>query len=154
MEILGIDHAFAVLSSPTHHKNVILSGAPHSFIADTVLDGAESKDPEDAYLTHAARSFSTIEARTWRTRHGPQRPKPHLAEGRILLRQSFQLAGHAAVLVTFLVLFQSFFYAADHGLGVEFGADDFVGAVTIDGDAVIAHKGNVLIRIYLLDFVA
>ena len=37
---------------------------------DTALDGAESKDPEGAYLTHAARSFSTTEARTARTRHG------------------------------------------------------------------------------------
>ena len=27
-------------------------------------------NPEGAYLTHAARSFSTTEARTWRTRHG------------------------------------------------------------------------------------
>jgi hypothetical protein len=32
--------------------------------------GAESKDPEGAYLTHAARSFSTTEASTGRTRHG------------------------------------------------------------------------------------
>jgi len=30
---------------------------------DTALDGAESKDPEDAYLAYAVRSFSTIEAR-------------------------------------------------------------------------------------------
>jgi hypothetical protein len=30
---------------------------------DTALDGAESKDPEGAYLTHAVRSFSTTEAR-------------------------------------------------------------------------------------------
>jgi hypothetical protein len=29
----------------------------------TALDGAESKDSEDAYLTHAARGFSTTEAR-------------------------------------------------------------------------------------------
>ena len=30
---------------------------------DTALDGAESKDPEDAYLAYAVRSFSTTEAR-------------------------------------------------------------------------------------------
>jgi hypothetical protein len=29
---------------------------------DTTLDGAESKDPEGAYLTHAARTFSTTES--------------------------------------------------------------------------------------------
>jgi hypothetical protein len=32
--------------------------------------GAESKDPGDAYLTHAARSFPTTDARTGRTRYG------------------------------------------------------------------------------------
>ena len=37
---------------------------------DTAFDGAESKDPEGAYLTHAARSFSTTEAGTWRTHLG------------------------------------------------------------------------------------
>jgi hypothetical protein len=37
---------------------------------DNALDGAQSKDLEGAYRTHAARSFSTAEARTWRTRHG------------------------------------------------------------------------------------
>jgi hypothetical protein len=36
---------------------------------DTALSGAESKDPEGAYLTHAVRSFSTTEARTWRRCH-------------------------------------------------------------------------------------
>jgi hypothetical protein len=30
----------------------------------TQLDGAESKDPGDAYLTHAVRTFSTTEVRT------------------------------------------------------------------------------------------
>jgi hypothetical protein len=30
------------------------------------LNGAESKDPGDAYLAYAVRSFSTTEARTWR----------------------------------------------------------------------------------------
>jgi hypothetical protein len=33
-----------------------------------------SKDPGDAYLTHAARSFSTAEARTTRTPHGLSLP--------------------------------------------------------------------------------
>ena len=37
---------------------------------DTALDGAESKDPEDAYLAYAVRSFSTTEAGTGRTGHG------------------------------------------------------------------------------------
>ena len=32
---------------------------------DPALDGAEPKDPDGAYLTHAARTFSTTEARTW-----------------------------------------------------------------------------------------
>ena len=35
-----------------------------------MIDGAESKDPEDAYLAYAVRSFSTTEARTGPTRHG------------------------------------------------------------------------------------
>ena len=61
--------------------------------------------------------------------------------------QKFSISQSPAVLVTFFVLFQSFFYAADHGLGIEFGPDNLVGAVTFDGDTVIAHKGNVLIRI-------
>src|ERR1700728_5126134 len=43
------------------HKNVILSGAPHRFIACHSAYGAESKDPGGAYLTHAARAFSTTE---------------------------------------------------------------------------------------------
>ena len=43
----------------TSHKIVILSAAPHRFIACYCADSAESKDPEDAYPTHAARSFST-----------------------------------------------------------------------------------------------
>ena len=30
---------------------------------DTALNGAESKDPEDAYLAYAVRSFSTTETR-------------------------------------------------------------------------------------------
>jgi len=33
------------------------------------------KDPGGAYLTHAARTFSTTEARTGRTRHGWRREK-------------------------------------------------------------------------------
>ncbi len=37
---------------------------------DTALNGAESKDPEDAYLAYAVRSFSTTEAGTGRTGHG------------------------------------------------------------------------------------
>jgi hypothetical protein len=57
-------------ASPTHHKNVILSGARHRLMRDTALDGAESKDPDRPYLTPAARTFSTTEARTWRTRDG------------------------------------------------------------------------------------
>jgi hypothetical protein len=36
-------------------------------LRDTALHGAESKDLGGAYFTHAARSFSTIEARTGRT---------------------------------------------------------------------------------------
>jgi hypothetical protein len=35
-----------------------------------VIDGAESKDPDGAYVTHAARSFSITEARSWRIRDG------------------------------------------------------------------------------------
>jgi hypothetical protein len=34
------------------------------------FDGAESKDPEDAYRFDAVRSFSTTEARIRRTRNG------------------------------------------------------------------------------------
>jgi hypothetical protein len=42
------------------HKIVILSEAPHTYLPrDTALDGAESKDPEDAHFVRAVRSFST-----------------------------------------------------------------------------------------------
>jgi hypothetical protein len=44
-------------------KNVILSGAPPEIYRVTQRFGAESKDPDGSYLTHAARSFSTTEAR-------------------------------------------------------------------------------------------
>jgi hypothetical protein len=50
------------VETPT--KTVILSGAPHRFIVCHTSCGAESKDLGDAYLTHAARGFSTTEART------------------------------------------------------------------------------------------
>jgi hypothetical protein len=45
------------------HKPVILSGAPHRFIAGNGPCGAESKDPGDAYRTDAVRAFSTTEVR-------------------------------------------------------------------------------------------
>jgi hypothetical protein len=44
------------------NKAVILSEALRRSIANRGLYGAESKDPEDAYLAHAIRSFSTTEA--------------------------------------------------------------------------------------------
>jgi hypothetical protein len=44
------------------NRIVILSGAPHRLIAEHSACGAESKDLGGAYLTHAARSFSTTEA--------------------------------------------------------------------------------------------
>jgi hypothetical protein len=49
------------VKAPT--KIVILSGAPHRFIACHSPCGAESMDPDGADLTHAARSFLTTEAR-------------------------------------------------------------------------------------------
>jgi hypothetical protein len=48
---------------PQNDNTVILSGAPHRFIAQNSACGAESKDPGDAYLTDAVRAFSTTEAR-------------------------------------------------------------------------------------------
>jgi hypothetical protein len=49
-----------------------------------MLYGAESKDPEDAYLACAVRSFSTTEARTGPTRHGLSlgREQERLAAGK------------------------------------------------------------------------
>jgi hypothetical protein len=44
-------------------KFVILSGAPHRFIAWHSACGAESKDLGGSQFTHAARSFSTPKAR-------------------------------------------------------------------------------------------
>src|ERR1700688_1975567 len=41
------------------NKAVILSETPRRSTPNTALDGAESKDPGSAYLTHAALSFST-----------------------------------------------------------------------------------------------
>jgi hypothetical protein len=52
---------------PISHKIVILSEAPHRFIACHSLCGAESKDPDGAGLTHAARSFSTTKVRIGRS---------------------------------------------------------------------------------------
>src|ERR1700678_1488479 len=52
----------------TPHKIVILSEAPHRFIACHSAFGAESKDPGSVHLTHAARSFSTTEGCTGRSR--------------------------------------------------------------------------------------
>jgi hypothetical protein len=50
-------------------KAVILSAAPLRWIASRELYGAESKDPGDALLPHAARSF--------------QPPKPHIRSAAI-----------------------------------------------------------------------
>jgi len=44
-------------------KSQALSEAPRGSIPYRTAYGAESKDPDAAYLTHAARSFSTTEAR-------------------------------------------------------------------------------------------
>jgi hypothetical protein len=66
----------------TPHKTAILSEAPHGLPGDTALDGAGSKDPEGAYLTHAARSFSTTEARSWRIR--AEKTTQRLAAGKNL----------------------------------------------------------------------
>ena len=49
--------------SRTSHKIVILSEAPHRFYRVIHRLGAESKDPEVAYLVNAVRSFSTTQAR-------------------------------------------------------------------------------------------
>jgi hypothetical protein len=51
---------------------------------DTALGGAESKDPEGAYLVDAVRTLSNTEAATWRTRHGLS-PGPRTRTGSILL---------------------------------------------------------------------
>ena len=53
------------------HKIVILKrSASQSYRVTQALGGAESKDLDGAYRAHAARSFSTTEARSWRTHHG------------------------------------------------------------------------------------
>jgi hypothetical protein len=52
-----------MLFAQTSHKTVILSEAPHRFIArHNARKGAESKDLDGAYLAHAAWSISTTEA--------------------------------------------------------------------------------------------
>ena len=51
----------ALLQNP--HKIVILSEAPHRFYRVNSVWGAESKDPDDAYLVDAARTFSTTQTR-------------------------------------------------------------------------------------------
>jgi hypothetical protein len=55
--------------SSTPHKIVILSGASRIYAFHSPCS-AESKDPGGAYSTHAARSFSTPEARTGRPCNG------------------------------------------------------------------------------------
>jgi hypothetical protein len=52
---------FRMFFRQNSHEIVILSGAPHEFIASDSACGAESKDPGGPYLTYAARSFSTTE---------------------------------------------------------------------------------------------
>jgi len=52
------------------HKNVILSGAPHRFIARNSAWLRAVEGPRRCLLTHAARGFPTSEARSWRTHHG------------------------------------------------------------------------------------
>jgi hypothetical protein len=56
----------AVFQAPD--KAVILSEALRRSIAIRGLYGAESKDPGDAYLTHADRSFPH-RSRIWQTSH-------------------------------------------------------------------------------------
>ena len=51
-----------------------------------------------------------------------------------------------AMLVSLVVLFQSLLYAAHQRFGIEFGADDLVGAIALDGHAVIADESNMLAR--------
>jgi len=51
-------------SLQTSHKIVILSEAPPQIIACTALGGAESKDPDGAYLVNScSKLFSTTQAR-------------------------------------------------------------------------------------------
>ncbi len=52
-----------VLEARTSHKIVILSGAPHIFIARHSACSAQPKDPEGPYLADAARVFSTTDPR-------------------------------------------------------------------------------------------
>ncbi len=54
------------VKTPT--KSSSLSERLTDLSRDTALDGAESKDPEDAYLAHAIRVFSTTEARAMAVR--------------------------------------------------------------------------------------
>src|SRR6266704_2008576 len=73
----------------TSHKIVILSEAPHRFIAwysagrgveEPVLSVAEGT-PRGACSTHAVGTLSTTEARTWRTGHG-SKIRHRLGDGR------------------------------------------------------------------------
>ena len=48
---------------PVPKRIAILSEAPHRFIADTALEGAQSKDPNDVNLAHDLRSFPTTDAK-------------------------------------------------------------------------------------------
>jgi hypothetical protein len=61
------DAVFHISNSP-QKRHPERSASP-DLSRDTAVDGAEPKDPEGAYLAHAVRTFSTTEARTWRT-HG------------------------------------------------------------------------------------
>jgi hypothetical protein len=70
-------HLFGNVFRQNSHKIVILSGARHSFMCDRALDGAESKDPEGAYLPMRLGAFR------------PPRP-----ENRILLRYALDGRGY------------------------------------------------------------
>jgi hypothetical protein len=67
---LHVFSAYPTSCISTPDKAVILSEALRRSIANRGLYGAESKDLGGAYLAHAAGTFSTTEARTWRARHG------------------------------------------------------------------------------------
>src|ERR1700727_1139300 len=73
------------------------------------------------------------------------------SRGRRLVRRIGRRVLEGAVFVVGFVLAECLLHTANQRCGVELGADNLVGAVAVYGHPVVADKGNMLVRVNLLD---